>query len=64
MLSTSRLGSYGSGMTAGALDIKISSSPNERVELTRLTKTLSEVRLALAEIDRVYVLRGGGQNGS
>ncbi|MGH3405889.1 MAG: hypothetical protein ACRDRJ_25840 [Streptosporangiaceae bacterium] len=45
-------------MAVGAFDVKIRSSPNERVELARLTKTLSEVRLALAEIDRVYVLRG------
>jgi hypothetical protein len=45
-------------MAAGALDVQIRSSRNERVELARLTRTLDEVRLALAEIDRVYVLRG------
>ena len=45
-------------MAVGALDVKIHSSPDDRVELARLTKTLSEVRLALGEIDRVYVLRG------
>lgn len=45
-------------MTAGALDVRISSPLNERVELARLTKTLNEVRLALSEIDRIYVIRG------
>jgi hypothetical protein len=45
-------------MAAGALDVRIRSSRDERVELARLTRTLDEVRLALAEIDRVYVLRG------
>ena len=45
-------------MAVSGLDVKSRSSPNERVELARLTKTLSEVRLALAEIDRVYVFRG------
>jgi hypothetical protein len=45
-------------MAVGALDVRISRPHNERVELTRLTKTLNEVRLALSEIDRVYVLRG------
>jgi hypothetical protein len=59
MLSTCHLGGYGSRMTVGALDVKIHRSSNERVELARLTKTLSEVRLALTEIDRVYVFRGG-----
>lgn len=49
-------GSYGSHMT-GALDVKIRSNA-DRVELARLTRTLNEVRLALAEIDRVYVSRG------
>jgi hypothetical protein len=58
MLSTCHQGGYGSGMAVGALDVRISSARNERVELARLTKTLSEVRMALAEIDRVYVLRG------
>jgi hypothetical protein len=46
-------------MAVAALDVKIHSSQNERVELARLTKTLTEVRLALDEIDRIYVLRGG-----
>ena len=45
-------------MTAGALDVRIRSG-SEQVELARLTRTLNEVRLALDEIDRVYVLRGG-----
>jgi hypothetical protein len=45
-------------MAVSALDVKIRSSPNERVELARLTRTLSEVRMALTEIDHVYVLRG------
>ena len=51
-------GSYGYRMTASALDVRIRSNA-ERVELARLTRTLNEVRLALAEIDRVYVIRGG-----
>jgi hypothetical protein len=45
-------------MAAGALDVRIRSGHAERVELARLTRTLNEVRLALDEIDRVYVLRG------
>ena len=59
MLSAWHFGGYGSGMAVGALDVRIRSSSNKRVELARLTKTLSEVRLALAEVDRMYVLQGG-----
>lgn len=44
-------------MAVGALDVRISRPRNERVELTRLTSTLNEVRHALSEIDRVYVVR-------
>jgi hypothetical protein len=44
-------------MTDGALDVRIRHN-HERLELARLTKTLTDVRLALAEIDRVYILRG------
>ncbi len=33
-------------------------SSADRVELARLTATLSQIRLALSEIDRVYLLRG------
>jgi hypothetical protein len=46
-------------MTAGALDVRIRTPHAERVELARLTRTLTEVRLALDEIDHVFVLRGG-----
>jgi hypothetical protein len=48
---------YGEVMTEGALDVRIRRD-HERVELARLTKTLTDVRLALAEIDHVYILRG------
>ncbi len=44
-------------MPEGALDVRIRHD-HERVELARLTKTLTDVRLALAEIDHVYLLRG------
>jgi hypothetical protein len=44
-------------MPDGALDVRIRRN-HERIELARLTRTLTDVRLALAEIDHVYLLRG------
>lgn len=44
-------------MVARGLEVMIRSSA-DRVELARLTTTLSQVRLALSEIDHVYLMRG------
>jgi hypothetical protein len=48
---------YGVSVAARALEVRIRSSAGH-VELARLTTTLNQVRLALGEIDHVFVLRG------